>query len=152
MAINCYICLRPLPVDRHANLWYWKAIKKAKLPSTPTRPTIARRSRFYDENTFLEFVKKDIDIRDMDQHLADFAQSGDIRSPLAEIRESIETGIRQSNFPCDGRLAQIGSFYDGSKTGRLNEMDCMLSVNQVSRSDQLIPMLTSSGFGLEMRK
>ncbi len=118
-------------MDRRTHLWYWKAIKEAKLPHTPTIPT-ATESHFYDETQFLEFVQNDMDIRDMDQHLADFSQSGDIGPPLAEIRESLETGIRQSDFPCDGRLAQIGSFYDGSKTGRLNEMDCLYVVSEPS--------------------
>ncbi len=116
-------------MDRRANFWYWKAIKEAKLPRAPTKST-ATESHFYDEKNFLEFVQNDIDIRDMDQHLADFSQGSDIGPPLAEIRESLETGIRESDFPCDGRLAQIGSFYDGSKTGRLNEMDCLYVVSE----------------------
>ncbi len=120
-----------LLVDYHAYLCYWKPIKEAKLPRTPTRPT-ATESHFYHETNFLQFVQSDIDIRDMDQHLADFSQGRDIGPPLAEIRESLETGIRQSDFPCDGRLAQIGSFYDGSKTGRLNEMDYLYVVSEPS--------------------
>ncbi len=143
LPVNCHADLpvdshANFPVDRHAalpdcraDMWYWKTIKEAKLPRTPTRAA-ATESHFYDEKIFLEFVQNDIDIRDMDQHLADFSQGGDTGQLLAEIRESLEIGIRQSDFPCDGRLAQIGSFYDGSKTGRLNEMDCLYVVSEPS--------------------
>ncbi len=62
--------------------------------------------------------------------MADFSHSGDIGPPLADIRESLEVGIRRSTFPYEGRLSQIGSFYDGSKTGRLNEMDCVYVVSE----------------------
>ncbi len=89
-------------------------------------------NHFYDEKLFRDFVKNDIDTRDINRDLADCSHSSDIGPPTADIQESLQVGIRQHDFPYDGRLAQIGSFYDGSKTGGLNEMDYLYVVSEPS--------------------
>ncbi len=107
---------------------YCKAIEEAKLPAKPSKSG-PRDGRFSDKNLFLEFVNSDIDLRDMSQNMADFTQSGDVAQALHAIRNSLQLGIQQ-RLTYAGSLHQIGSFYDGSKTGRLNEMDCLYVVSE----------------------
>lgn len=78
---------------------------------------------FCCERQFLDFVEKNIDPDDIKQHLADFSQGGDVSSALRDIQDSLERCLQQK-LPLHGVLKQIGSFYNGSKTGGLNEMDC----------------------------
>ncbi len=80
-----------------------------------------------------------MDLRDMSQYMADFAQSGDIAQALRTIRSGLQSGL-QKRLGCFGGLFEIGSFYDGSKTGRLNEMDCLYVV---SESDVMIQQVSS---------
>ncbi len=106
---------------------YCKAIEEAKLPERPVSG--ARDGCCYDEKRFREFVNSNMDIRDMSQHMADFTQSGDVAAALHAIRTSLQLGLQQ-RLDCAGSLCQIGSFYDGSQTGRLNEMDCLYVVSE----------------------
>ncbi len=107
---------------------YCKALQDTKLVSTPA-PTHLR--HLYDEQAFCEFVNQDMDIRDMDQHLAQYSQGSDVVQALHQIRETLHAGI-QKRFPYKGNRAQIGSFYDGSKTGSLNETDCLYVVREAN--------------------
>ncbi len=107
---------------------YCKAIEKAKLPPKPS-VSDSRDSSFYDKESFRKFASSDMDVRDMSQHIADFAQGADVAKALHGIRSSLELGLLQ-RLGSVGSLSQIGSFYDGSKTGRLNEMDCLYVVNE----------------------
>ncbi len=116
---------------------YCKAITETRLPAGPI-DTVSS-SCFYDEGRFREFVNSDIDLRDMGQHMADFTQSGNVAQALRTIRSSIQSGLLQ-RLGCIGGLFEIGSFYDGSKTGRLNEMDCLYVV---SESDVMIEQVSS---------
>ncbi len=104
---------------------YCEAIKKSKLPSNPD-PT---GTRFYDKVRFREFVNKSIDMRDLNQHMADFSQSSGVAEALHTIRGDLQLGLQQK-LGYNGSLSQIGSFYDGSKTGSLNEMDCLYVVSE----------------------
>ncbi len=104
---------------------YCEAIKGAKVPSTLG----PRCNRFYDETRFLEFVNTDIDMRDLGQHMANFTQAAGVAQALHTIRGDMQSGLQQK-LGYGGSLFQIGSFYDGSKTGRLNEMDCLYVVNE----------------------
>ncbi len=111
---------------------YCKAIEEAKLPAKPS-VSGPRVSCCYDRKIFQDFVHSDMDLRDIDQHMADFTQSSDVAQALHAIRGGLQSGLLQQ-LGFIGSLSQIGSFYDGSKTGRLNEMDC-LYVPVVSESD-----------------
>ena len=102
----------------------------------------SRGRSFYDEKLFQEFVNSDMDLRDMSQHMADFTQSSEVAQALHAIRSGLQVGLQQ-RLTCSGSLFQIGSFYDGSKTGRLNEMDCLYVV---SESDIVVQQV-SSGIG-----
>ncbi len=104
---------------------YCDAIKEAKLPGKPC----PREKRLYDEERFIEFVNRNIDMRGLNQHMADFSQGAGVAQALHSIRGSLQSGISQK-LGFDGVLFQIGSFYDGSKTGRLNEMDCLYVVSE----------------------
>ncbi len=114
---------------------YCKAIEEAKLPPKPG----PRGASFYDEERFSEFVNTEIDMRDLRQHMADFTQSSGVAQALHTIRGGLQSGLQQK-LGCLGSLSQIGSFYDGSKTGRLNEMDCLYLV---SESDVRVQQVTS---------
>ncbi len=120
---------------------YCKAIEEAKLPSKPS-VSPSRDSSFYDKESFRKFVNSDMDVRDMSQHIADFAQGADVAQALHGIRSSLELGLLQ-RLGNVGSLSQIGSFYDGSKTGRLNEVDCLYVVNEAD----VIIQKVSSGKG-----
>ncbi len=104
---------------------YCKAIEGAKLPSE-LRP---RGTRFYDEERFREFVTRDVDIRDVSQYMADFSQGAEVAQALHTFRALLQSRIPHK-LGYAGSLFQIGSFYDGSKTGRLNEMDCLYVVSE----------------------
>ncbi len=108
---------------------YCNAIRTVKLPEKPSTTGSRERNRFYNDREFQAFVTDEIDIRDMGKHMADFSQSGDVGQKLHVIRGALQAGIQQ-RFPYNGALAQIGSFYDGSKTGRLNEMDCLYVIDE----------------------
>ncbi len=114
---------------------YCEAIREVKLP-LKTGP---RGTRFYDEARFHEFVNKSIDMRELSQHMADFGKGAGVALTLHKLRGSLQTGIPQK-LGYSGNLFQIGSFYDGSKTGRLNEMDCLYVVSEsdimVQQNDQ----------------
>ena len=124
---------------------YCKAIKKAKLPAKPSVST-SRNSCFYDKESFRKFVNSDMDSRDMSQHTADFTQSTDVAQALHAIRSSLELGLLQ-RLGSVGSLSQIGSFYDGSKTGRLNEMDCLFVVNE---ADVMITQVSAGKGGVRI--
>ncbi len=104
---------------------YCKAIEEAKLSSKPG----TRGTRFYDEKSFCEFVNREVDIRDLSQFMADFSHGAEVAQALHTIRDVLQSGIQQK-LGYNGSLFQIGSFYDGSKTGRLNEMDCLYVVSE----------------------
>ncbi len=78
-------------------------------------------------------------MRDLSQHMADFSQGADVAQALHTIRGDLQSGITQ-RLGYGGNLFQIGSFYDGSKTGRLNEMDCLCVV---SESDVVVQQISS---------
>ncbi len=120
---------------------FCKAISEAKLPAKPSGYDF-RDGCFHDEEQFQEFVNSDIDPRDLGQHMADFTQSGDVAQALHAIRTGLQSGLQQ-RLECIGSLFQIGSFYDGSKTGSLNEMDCLYVI---SESDIMVQQ-TSLGKG-----
>ncbi len=106
----------------------------------------SRGSCFYDEEGFQEFVKSDMDLRDTSQHMADFTQGGDVAQALHAIRSCLQLGLQQ-RLTCSGSLLQIGSFYDGSKTGRLNEMDCLYVI---SESDVVVQQVSSAKGGVRV--
>ncbi len=114
---------------------YCLAIGKAKLRHKPG----SREKRFYDEERFTAFVNRNLDMRDLNQHLGDFAQSAGVAQALHTIRDGLQSGIARK-LGYAGSLFQIGSFYDGSKTGRLNEMDCLYVV---SESDVVVQQIGS---------
>ncbi len=114
---------------------YCEAIQKAKLPAKPSGSG-SRDRCFDDTESFQDFVKhvhSDMDPRDM--HIADFTQGGEVASALHDIRSRLQSGLQQ-RLDYDGILFQIGSFYDGSKTGRLNEMDCLYVVSKAGTKVQ----------------
>lgn len=102
---------------------YCRAIKEVALPGA-----ITRSNHFYDEGEFREFVVRNINISDMEEFAADFSQCSSVAQALQKISQAIERILKCRLF--SGNLAQIGSFYDGSKTGRLNEMDCLFVINE----------------------
>ena len=116
---------------------YCKAIEEAKLPAKPS-VSGARVSCYYDRKIFQDFVHSDMDLRDIDQYMADFTQSSDVAQALHAIRGGLQSGLQQK-LGCLGSLSQIGSFYDGSKTGRLNEMDCLYVVSESDVRVQQVP-------------
>ncbi len=123
---NCFMYFQKMLL--HTTMeGYCKAINETKLPAKP--PKTVSGSCFYDAERFQQFVSSDMDLRDMSQHMADFTQSGDVAQALRTIRTSLQAGLLQ-RLECIGGLFEIGSFYDGSKTGRLNEMDCLYVVTE----------------------
>ncbi len=129
---------------------YCQAIEEAKLLAKPS--VSGPRVSYYDKKSFLDFVTSDMDLRDIDQHMADFTQSADVARALDTIRSGIQSGLLE-RLGCVGSLFQIGSFYDGSKTGRLNEMDCLYVVTE---TDVRVQQANSGGFkvyvkGTEMK-
>ena len=127
---DCFMCFQTVLLDATMNMMedYCKAISETKLSAKPSG-SVSRNSCFYDEGCFQEFVSSDIDLRDMSQHMADFTRSGDVAQALRTIRSGLQAGLLQ-RLGCIGSLFEIGSFYDGSKTGRLNEMDCLYVVTE----------------------
>ena len=115
---------------------YCEAIKGVKLSSTPG----PRGTRYYDEMRFREFLNRDIDMRDLSQYMADFSQGAEVTQALYIIHHTLQSQIPKK-LGYGGTLEQIGSFYDGSKTGRLNEMDCLYVV---SESDVVVEEINSS--------
>ncbi len=115
-------------------------MEEAKLPANPSRSGSIN-SCFCAER-FQKFVKSDMDLRDMSQHMADFTRSGDVAQALRTIRSGLQSGLLQ-RLGCTGSLLEIGSFYDGSKTGRLNEMDCLYVVSEAD----VVVQPASSGQG-----
>ncbi len=124
---------------------YCKAIDEAKLPAKPSTSG-SKDSSFHDEERFREFVNSDMDLRDMSQHMADFTQSGDVAQALRTIRSGLQSGLLQ-RLGCTGSLFEIGSFYDGSKTGRLNEMDCLYVI---SEADVMVQEVSSAKGGFKV--
>ena len=124
---------------------YCKSIDEAKLPTTPSRSGSKDSCRF-DAERFREFVNSDMDLRDVSQHMADFTQSGEVAHALRTIRSGLQSGLLQ-RLGCTGSLCEIGSFYDGSKTGRLNEMDCLYVV---SEADVMVHQVRSSKGGFRV--
>ncbi len=127
---DCFMCFQTALLYAIMNMMdeYCSAMSETKLSAKPSGSG-TRNSCFYDEGRFQQFVSSDIDLRDMSQHMADFTQSGDVAHALHTIRSSLQAGLLQ-RLGCIGSLFEIGSFYDGSKTGRLNEMDCLYVVNE----------------------
>ncbi len=121
---------------------YCHAIEDAKLPSK----LASREKRFCDEEHFIEFVNKDLDMRDLSQHMADFSQGAGVAQALHAIRDGLQSGMPQK-LGYGGNLFQIGSFYDGSKTGRLNEMDCLYVVSEL---DVTVQQISSNHFRVHM--
>ncbi len=115
---------------------YCRAMADAKLSSRLG----SRDTCFYEKERFRDFVNRDIDIRDLSQHMANFSQSADVAQALHTIRAELQLGIAQK-LGSAGSILQIGSFYDGSKTGRLNEMDCLYVV---SEADVVIEQINSA--------
>ncbi len=124
---------------------YCNAIDEAKLPKKPS-VSPSRDSSYYDKESFRKFVKSDMDVRDMSQYIADFSQGGDVAEALHKIRGNLQSGLPQE-LGSIGSLSQIGSFYDGSKTGCLNEMDCLYVVNE---ADVKIQQDSSSKGGFQI--
>ncbi len=122
---------------------YCNAIEAAKL-STKASGCATIGSSFCDETLFREFVKSDIDLRDISSYMADFSQSSDVAQALHGIRGALQSGFQQ-RLAYVGTLAQVGSFYDGSKTGRLNEMDCLYIVND---SDVVVQQVCKGHFSV----
>ncbi len=88
-----------------------------------------------------------INITSLDDNRIDFARDFDIVECFLEYRQQIQKYLPKhllQQFPpyrgAHGSLAHIGSCWDGSKIGRMNEMDCLfvmdvpgLTVNKQSR-------------------
>ncbi len=71
--------------------------------------------------------------------MADFSQGADIAQALHIIRARLQSRIPHK-LGYSGSLFQIGSFYDGSKIGHLNEMDCLYVI---SEPDVVVQQLSS---------
>ncbi len=121
---------------------YCETIEEAKLPAKHSVSGL-RDSYSYDKKGFQDFVHSDMDLRDIDQHMADFTHSSDVAQALHAIRSGLQSGLLQ-RLEWVGSLSQIGSFYDGSKTGRLNEMDCLYVVTETDTKIQQV----ASGKGI----
>ncbi len=118
---------------------YSEAIRETMLPFRPSAFS-SRDSCFYDKIQFQEFVNNDMDLRDTSRHMTEFIpRSGDLAlwSSLDEIRGVLQSKLQEHLGY--GSLLQIGSFYDGSKTGRLNEMDCLYVVSVPDVEVQHLP-------------
>ncbi len=105
---------------------YAEAIRETMLPSRPSAFS-SRDSCFYDKEQFREFVNNDMDLRDMGRHMTDFTHNSGLAQGLRQIRGVLQSKLQEKLGY--GSLLEIGSFYDGSKTGRLNEMDCLYVVS-----------------------
>ncbi len=107
---------------------YCEAIKETKLPSKPG----PRSTSFCDEARFREFVTKNIDMRDLSQHMADFAQGAGVAQTLHRIRGSLQTGIPQK-LGYGGNLFQnVLSMMAVKQGASMKWTVCMWSASQTS--------------------
>ncbi len=67
------------------------------------------------------------DVCALDKYRVDFGKDFNIVKSFEQYRGDIEAKIKDFRF--SGHLAQIGSCWDGSKVGRVNEMDCLYIID-----------------------
>ncbi len=68
-----------------------------------------------------------VDVCALDMYRVDFGKDFDIIKCFEKYRGDVEAKLKGFHF--SGHLAQIGSCWDGSKVGRVNEMDCLYVID-----------------------
>ncbi len=68
-----------------------------------------------------------VDVCALKQYRADFGKDFSVVKSFEKYRGDLETKLKDFHF--SGHLAQIGSCWDGSKVGRVNEMDCLYVID-----------------------
>ncbi len=63
----------------------------------------------------------------LSEYKVNFGRDFNIVESFDKFRMDVETKLKDFHFP--GHLAQIGSCWDGSKIGRVNEMDCLYVID-----------------------
>ncbi len=96
---------------------YRKALQDARLQKgTPKH----HRANIQEQQSFLQDLKTSTYPSVIHQDRVDFAEDGDTVEYVNLIRKKILPRIKK-HFPLGKKFTQIGSFYDGSKTGKLND-------------------------------
>ena len=69
-----------------------------------------------------------VDVCALDKYRVNFGEDFNVVKSFEKYRGDVEGKLK--NFRFSGHLAQIGSCWDGSKVGRVNEMDCLYVIDQ----------------------
>ncbi len=64
-----------------------------------------------------------VDVCALDKYRVDFGKDFNVVTSFEKYRGDVEARLKRFRF--SGHLVQIGSCWDGSKVGRVNEMDCL---------------------------
>ncbi len=71
-----------------------------------------------------------VDVCALDQYRVNFGKDFNIVKSFEQYRKDVEAKLKDFRF--SGHLVQIGSCWDGSKVGRVNEMDCLFVIDHTS--------------------
>ena len=97
---------------------YREAQQEARLPTeTSYNPYIS------GQQSFRRFLKDDISPDYIFHDRADFSNGNGTLKDVQLIRKNLLRRLRKY-FPYGSRFTEIGSYYDGTKIGKLNEADC----------------------------
>ncbi len=104
---------------------YYKALQAAKLSESTDRSPGCSNQAF-------ELWARKVDIYDLDKERADFSLDEEIVGKFGEYRRDVEKVLSKSlvydGRPITGHLETIGSCRDGSKVGKMNEVDSLYVV------------------------
>ncbi len=68
-----------------------------------------------------------VDVCALDEYRVNFGKDFNIVKSFEKYRSDVEAKLK--NFRFSGHLVQIGSCWDGSKVGRVHEMDCLFVID-----------------------
>ena len=106
---------------------YYRAMQGSKISDAADCAGIDLAS-LYSTDDFAKWARK-IDILELDKEMANFALDENIVKAFGDYCLEVETYLG-NGFVCDGinfkgRLKNIGSCHDGSKVGKMNEVDSL---------------------------
>ncbi len=106
---------------------YYKAIEAARL-NEATEVGTGELAPLYPRGSFERWVRK-IDIYDLEKYQADFYLDEEILKAFGEYRHKVASELSKcfeyEGIQFKGQVRNIGSCYDGSKVGRMNEVDSL---------------------------
>ncbi len=109
---------------------YYKAIQAAKLSESKESPVFLRP---YLTHAFKQWVKK-LNIYDLDKDKADFYLDEAIVTKFEDYRRKIAVELAKrveyDSIKLKGQTKNIGSCHDGSKIGKMNEVDSLYVLDE----------------------